>query len=397
MSNEVATAPAPEANGKPAKAGKKAKAVAPKKAAVKKPAAVKPAKAVKGGSPLAFLKLAAPTLSDVALKHLIFDRRLQHRKGMTDADTVAAYAEVDAAALADRKPTPFPPVRAIHQTVDEEGKPCDLYWVYDGFQRGGAFQTSGRKTVPVEVTEGTFEDAFFLSLSSNSTNSILPRNKDDARRSVFALLDAPDTLEVVAKKSKQYGGFMRAIGAAVGVSVGTVDNALKDRGLMVKGDKLTKRPAPRLKPDTEPEGDAGASGDSEGGAAAGAQGETPPSPEAVKAANDAKYRELMTLGFTDRVNEALRLSKRIANIVSTLHTDTTFKTQVRAAMKKHGMSVSDEFDARATAQGKDFTPYYEILELWPVATKLGNFFADLKKIGEAAKEENKGTEVPQQS
>lgn len=401
MSNEN-TAPqadaTPEVNGKPKtdrsnrqiKGGQKGGWPTDAKG---KGAKAKPAKAGKG-SPLSFVKVGAAELKSVPLKALTFDRRLQHRSKIQDETTVESYAETDAENAKAGKPSVFPPLLAVHQSVDESGKPCDLYWVYDGFQRGGAFAKNGRKTVQVQCVEGTFDDAFLLSLSSNSTNSELPRNRDDKRRSVLALIDAEATLALVMKKSAAFGGGMRAIAAACGVSVGTVDNALADVGLKVSGDKLVKRPAEKAKAD-KPKPAAASEVAPVKAAPKGEDGTVDPTATELndaskKKANEEAFKLIQQAAFADRVAECAKITRRLSVILSTLVTDKTCREEVRKVMAAHGVSVSDEFDVRAKSEGKNFQPYYEILELWPVSSKLGAVFADMKKIDLTAGEPKEG-------
>lgn len=338
-------------------------------------------------SPSSFLKLGAAETKNVAMKSLTFDRRLQHRAKLTDETAVEEYMEIDKESAKAGKPTPFLPAKAVHQSVDEEGNACDVYWVYDGFQRGEAWRYNKRAEVPVEVIEGTFADAFFLSLSSNSTNSVLPRDRGDKRRSVLALLDSPEARELAFAKAKSFGGVMKAMAAACGVSVGTVDNALADRGLRVSGDKLVRRPA---RPEPKSETDSGSTGENS---------ETPIDPAEKKKTDEAAFAVMRQRAYDDRVTEASKLVRRLAALVATLVTDSVHAPAVRKLMAQSKLSLDGEFDARAKSQGEEFSPYYETLEHWPVASKLGTFFAEAKRIGEAAKEAAAeaapGTEAPE--
>lgn len=379
----------PEVNGKP-KTDRSGRPTDAKGKGKGKGKGAKPAKAGKG-SPLSFVKVGAAELKSVPLKALTFDRRLQHRSKIQDETTVESYAETDADDAKAGRPSVFPPLLAVHQSVDESGKPCDLYWVYDGFQRGGAFAKNGRKTVQVQCVEGTFDDAFLLSLSSNSTNSELPRNRDDKRRSVLALIDAEATLALVMKKSAAFGGGMRAIAAACGVSVGTVDNALADVGLKVSGDKLVKRPAEKTKPAKAPTAPAPEVAPVKA-APGGDAGAGDLSDASKKKANEEAFKLIQQAAFADRVAECAKITRRLSVILSTLVTDKTCREEVRKVMAAHGVSVSDEFDVRAQKEGKSFQPYYEILELWPVSSKLGAVFQDMKKIDLTGKEGESGKE-----
>lgn len=379
----AATKTAP-ANGKPATKPTAEKPPAKGKAP-KKPA---PKKANPKAGALSFLKIGAPVVKSVPLDKLNFDRRLQHRSKLVDDATVDSYADTDAENAKEGKPSVFPALKAVHVTKDEKGKPCDVYYVYDGFQRGAAFAKNKRKDVQVEVIDGTFEDAFFLSLGSNGTNSELPRNRDDKRRSVFALIDSEHAMKVLGAKVDAFGGLTRALAAACLVSLGTIDNALKDRGLRVSGSKLVKRPAekPEEKPPAEAKPDAALAAPKPTAAPAAEI-----SAEAKRKADDAAFAAMCQANHVDRVRECEKLNRRLGALMATLVSEGVHRAEVRAAMKNHALGLSDEFDVRARKQGKDFAPYYEILELWPVTAKLGAFFAEIKKLGEKKPEQETDT------
>lgn len=336
-----------------------------------------------------FLSLPAGVVKDVRLDSLTFDRRLQHRGKLTDPATVTEYAKRDEENAKAGLPTILPAAKAVYEkgtpkTKDHPAVP-DRYWVWNGFQRGAAWEANGRETVPVEVTPGTFADAYFLSLSANSDESILPRTGDDARRAVWALLDSPEAMEVcrvtLSKLGKGQGGLTEVMARACGVAAGTVQNALVDKGKMVRGDQIVNRPVrvtsdpPEVvKADSElalPKADA-----------------APPPAEVSEKdkakANAAAYAAMLDANFADRVGECARLVRRIGTLLSTLIVDKARGQIVRDMLRAQGMSVSDDFDTRRAEQGKDFAPWAEIQELWPVSVRLGGFFLDLRKAHEAA-------------
>jgi hypothetical protein len=318
----------------------------------------------------------------VPLDSLTFDRRLQHRAQLFDnseGGAVDQYAEADKEDAKADKPTRFPALRVVREKA-EDGTVTN--WVYDGFQRGEAFRYNKRKTVPIEFVEGTFDDAFILSLSSNSENSVLPRNKDDKRRSVYALLDNENATALAFKVGPKFGGVMKAIAAICGVSVGTVDNAMIDRGVKVKGDKIVSRgKSDRATP----------SGGGKGGKG-GAGAPTEPPKELTEAEkkklSDANFAAMRQAAYADRVNEGEKLIRRLGAIMASLVTDSVHAAEVKKIMRAQKLALDSEFDVRAEKQGADFTPYYEILELWPVTSKVGTLFAELKKIKEVPPKED---------
>lgn len=319
--------------------------------------------------PVAFVDVSKAKREDAELSALTFDRRLQHRAQLFDTSeggAVAQYAEADAPDAKAGKPTRFPPLKVVREKV-EDG--TIVLWVYDGFQRGEAFRENKRKTVPIEVIDGTFRDAFILSLSSNSENSVLPRDRQDKRRSVKALVENEDSLALAFSVGKKTGGATAAMAQMCGVSVGTVQNALIDLGLQVKGDKLVKRPEPKEK--APPPADS-----------------TPTEPadeldeETKKKLADAAFAEMCRANALDRVRHLEKVNRQLGAAMAALVTDTALGADVKKVLRTHKIGLDADFDVRAQQQGPEFSPYYEILELWAPVQKIGALIADLKRLAE---------------
>jgi len=74
----------------------------------------------------------------------------------------------------------FPPIKVVR---DKDG----VYWCWNGHHRLNAFEQAGKKTIPVDISEGSERDAFRLSLGANADNG-LRRSNDDKRRAVTLAL-----------------------------------------------------------------------------------------------------------------------------------------------------------------------------------------------------------------
>lgn len=74
----------------------------------------------------------------------------------------------------------FPPIKVVR---DKDGN----YWCWNGHHRLNAFEQAGKKTIPVDISEGSERDAFRLSLGANADNG-LRRSNDDKRRAVTLAL-----------------------------------------------------------------------------------------------------------------------------------------------------------------------------------------------------------------
>jgi hypothetical protein len=62
------------------------------------------------------------------------------------------------------------------------------YWLVDGFHRYFAYRSEKREVIPVFVSPGTQRDAIIASVGANSDHRALPRNREDKRKAVLALL-----------------------------------------------------------------------------------------------------------------------------------------------------------------------------------------------------------------
>lgn len=327
---------------------------------------------------LDFVNLPAPTLAIMPRKEAYLDRRLQHRSQLQDIRDGGA---VEQYAQAMKDGAKFPPVEAVLDVSDTSDK--GTYWVWDGFQRVGAYGLAGIKEIPVNVRPGTFADALMLSLRQNGENSVLPRTKDDARRAVFALLDNEAVLASVFAQSKGEGGFHRAASAACAVSIGTVKNALDDRGVKPSGGKLVKA-AKRPAPPVEPKPDGALS------AGAARQPEPVSAEEQAKADKDA-FTKFQERTIDNQVAVAVQSAKRLAAVLASLVTDPKYGTAIRAALAPTplatgplGANVAD-FDTEAKEEGKGFFAYYAMLSNWPAINDVCETFA---KLGKAASEQD---------
>lgn len=326
-------------------------------------------------------KLPAPELKTVARKDITLDKQLQHRSKLQDLGdngAVEHYATVYREALKAGLANPLPPVEVIEDTED------GTLWLYDGFQRLGAYQIEGVKEIPANVRKGTFADALMLSLSQNSENSVLPRTKDDMRRAVFALLDNAPVLACVLKAAKGQGGFHRTACRITGASMGTVANALAARGKKPKGDSLIDVKVKKEKKASEPKADPALS--------------APPAPvftseltPAQQLKNDKEAFEKIAQYAPDRLcAEAIRCVKRVAAILSAFATNDDLSTAARSAMSEAEMPIQSGFDKEAARDGKSFVPHLAMLEHWPVSSKLIEAFEMIDrqvKEDEAAKQE----------
>lgn len=321
---------------------------------------------------LDFANLPAPTLTILPRKEAFLDRRLQHRSQLQD---IREGGAVDQYAQAMKDGAKFPPVEAVLDISDTPDK--GTYWVWDGFQRVGAYGLAGIKEIPVNVRPGTFADALMLSLRQNSENSVLPRTKDDARRAVFALLDNEAVLASVFAQSKGEGGFHRAASAACGVSIGTVKNALDDRGVKPSGGKLVKaakKPAPPADPKPDGALSAGA-----------ARQPDPVSPEEQAKADKDAFTKFQERTIDNQVAVAVQSAKRLAAVLASLVTDPKYGKTIRAALAPTplatgplGANVAD-FDTEAKEEGKGFFAYYAMLSNWPAINDVCETFALLGK------------------
>lgn len=360
----------PNPKGKAKGKGKaKVKAAKPaEKDAAAKPEAVKPM--------LNWLKLPAPTLETVKVKDVFRDKRLQHRNQLEDLSEGGAVEQYAEAKKGGKK---LPAVKIVRDVSDTPDR--GTLWLYDGFQRIGADILNKTKECEAEIIEGTYADALLLSLASNGENSVIPRTKDDARRSVFALLDTPEVLETVLKSGKGKGGAHRTIAKVCDCSTGTVTNALTARELKAKGDQLVKftpKPEPKAKPTPRPD--------------AALVPPTAPQESSLTATQQRKldietYQRLADADYENRLADAKKCAKRLAALYASFVSDPVHGSLVRESMEAYGFGFqAKEFDHRAKKDGKDFSPFHEMLELWPVVDNLCQMTEDAAKRIKAAKD-----------
>ena len=108
----------------------------------------------------------------LALSKIRLDGGTQTRESR-DEETVAEYAE------AMRGNAVFPPVVVFHDGTD--------HWLADGFHRFDAAVTVGKKSIQVDVRQGTRRDAILFSVGANAAHG-LKRTNADKRRAVTVLL-----------------------------------------------------------------------------------------------------------------------------------------------------------------------------------------------------------------
>jgi len=100
------------------------------------------------------------------------DENIQPRVEI-NTQTIAEYAE-DLANGAE-----FPPVIVFFDGAD--------YWLADGYHRIGAFISAQRKTIAVDVHQGTRRNAMLYAVGANTSHG-LRRTNEDKRRAVHAML-----------------------------------------------------------------------------------------------------------------------------------------------------------------------------------------------------------------
>lgn len=111
----------------------------------------------------------------LALNRITLDDRLQSRE--LKPGVVKEYAE------ALRRGEKFPPVRVVHDNAD--------YYLVDGHHRLAANrELLGIENIAVEIVEGTFSDALWLSWGANRGHG-LRRTQKDKRRAICAALMHP--------------------------------------------------------------------------------------------------------------------------------------------------------------------------------------------------------------
>lgn len=318
-------------------------------------------------------KFPAATVRTVPVASLTFDKRLQHRGKITDPDTVADYAERMRETRKDDPESPnggAPNLKAVTDGTNT--------WVYDGFQRGAALTEAKIEEARLDVTPGTFEDALFLSLSSNAEHG-LSRNRDDKRRSVWSLIDNPEAMKFVSDKADGNGGLHRVIAAACGVSRGTVEKALTARGLRVSGLKITKRPEGKEEnpviPGTTAADDALKTDPDARTSAA-------PDPQAQKRANDAAFAEMRQRKTGDNVSDGSRHCRKMATTVAAALGDVNHAAKLIELSEKHGFPIDRKI--LASFQDKEAAPYLDILECWPLVAKLAEMFLEMRRTVEGA-------------
>lgn len=245
----------------------------------------------------------------------------------------------------------------------------------------GADELLKTAEIEAEVIDGTFADALLLSLGSNGENSVIPRTKDDARRSVYAILDNEEVLKTLLSKCKGHGGVHRVFADVCRCSTGTIDNALKSRGLKPKGDTLIafKPKAPTAKK-PEPRPDAALQVPTAQPVAAEVSEATQ-----RKLDNEA-FERIQGIEFDVCVKEADKCVRRIAYIFASFVTNPVIGGVVREEMDAAGFGLSAEFDKRMAKSPKDFSPHYEMLELWELVPNFSDMLAKVDKRAKAAKE-----------
>lgn len=372
------------ANGKANKGGKKQTKKAAKKEQPEGQETVKTEPQLPGIT-IDILNPPQGELRQVERKSITRDKRLQHRSKLLDTSeggAVDQYAEVIREAKKDGKEPPFPPVKIVEDVSDTPDK--GTLWLYDGYQRDGAFDLCHLKMIPALVIKGTYADALALSLASNADNSVLPRTKDDARRSVIAAIETPQTKQWVINNSKGEGGVHRTLARLCKCSVGTVDAAFKIAGVKAKGGDIV--PHKYAKPKPEPKPDAGTN-------------LTPPAnapevtPEQQRAADREAIDRARTLEVAKLLATAEKAAKQMGAVVSILLTTEKYATVSRNTMTAAGFPMGEGFDVEMAEQGKEFMPFYSALENWEVCRNLAQMFAKIAHECKAIDTPAPGTEA----
>lgn len=352
---------APETNGTP-KAGKGKKAMkvpGPTNTPKTNPKAGKGRGGAKGNRTQASVTgkfgPAEPkgTVQDLPVKELVRDRRLQMRAATEDKATVEKYKQ-----LYQDNPDTLPAIKVV-QIPESERESLDLpsrYVVWDGFQRCEAREQAGLKSIPAEVAPGTWALAVRLSLTANATHG-LPRSFADLRRALSRILDDDDLKAEVIAEGNGKGGTTVAFARAIGASIGFVHKALNDMGLMVRGDKIVKRPQknePATAPAPAPE--------------YAAHGERSESQEAIKSSATAALIHVMLYA-------AAALQRRYLELL----TRDDAKTLLKEIASKYGIPITEG------ARGDD--PDAPPVEYWP---GVDSVLLTLEELKEAHQKMNMG-------
>ena len=117
-----------------------------------------------------------PSVTELPLDIIRTDGGTQPRAGI-NKDTVGEY--IQALKGGKKKATRFPPVEVVFDG--------STYYLWDGFHRHAAHVGAKKRTINAVVTQGTREDAVWLSYRANATNG-LQRTPDDKRRAVVGAL-----------------------------------------------------------------------------------------------------------------------------------------------------------------------------------------------------------------
>lgn len=381
-------------NGKAARKGKgkggKAAAKGEAGAGAAEPEAVKGDAPKTPEAPKPMVNWLAPPagkVERVPIKTVTLDERLQHRKALQDDDTVSSYAEamkdqaaeIDPATGKPKGKDRFPHLKGVRDVSDTKDK--GTIWLYDGFQRIGARKKNRESDVEIELIDGTFADALLLSLKSNSENSLLPRTKDDARRSVMSLLKNPSALAAVMAQVKGQGGVHRVFARVCDCSVGTVKNALDELGYKPKGDTLVKIKARKpTKDKAEPKHDPAYSPP----VAPPARDEL--TPEQRRKLDADAYERIAGARYEDRTGDAKKCVRRLAAISASMVVDPVHGGIVRDEFAVAGFPIPAEFDTRRKGEGKDFHPLFTMLEVWPLVTRFSEAVEKIEKRVQEAKD-----------
>ena len=142
---------------------------------------------------------APPSSTRLALDHITLDDRLQSRE--LKLAVVKDYAQ------AMRAGTQFPPVLLVHDEADR-------YYLVDGHHRLAACrELTGIEDIEVEIVEGTFSDALWLSWGANRDHG-LRRTSEDKRRAIRAALAHPQWHQKSDREiARQIGCDHKTVGA----------------------------------------------------------------------------------------------------------------------------------------------------------------------------------------
>lgn len=292
----------------------------------------------------------------MALKSLVFDPALQQRCDHNNQDAVERYTAIEKE-TPDGDPMPY--IRAVRER-HEKG---ETFYVFDGFTRGAARKAAGKKDILVEIIDGTYQDALYFSLRSNSTHG-LTRTPRDLRKAFDTVVKNPELLSRVTAQSANVGGMNRALALTCGISKGTVAQILLERNLYIdkKTGQIASKPKPKDTPATPEE-----------------PGSTTTTPETDSSPTTQKPAEQTFsptqygsnragVDILDNLKELSSLGRRAAVIIGVLATHKEHGEEFRHMLEDLGFPLAPAF--MENSKKEDFQAPLEALEHWVPARQM---------------------------